>query len=106
LERLDILIVYAEPLWGYDMYDTPWLELLQPFTGVKDLYLDNRSVRQLTRTLQELAKEGAADVLPALRRIFVQGYDQPGDANAQGAIGAFIAARQLSGQPVTVHNRE
>jgi hypothetical protein len=106
LERLDILIVYAEPLWGYDMDSTPWMELLQPFTTVKDLYLDNRSVRQLNPTLQELAKEGAADVLPALRRIFVQGYKQYRDANAQGAIGSFIAARQLSGYPITVHNWE
>ena len=104
LERLDILIVYAEPLWGYDMDDTPWMVLLQPFTAVKDLYLDNRSVRQLAPTFQELAKEGAAVVLPALRRIFVQGYEQSRDANAQGAIGSFIAARQLSGRPITVHN--
>jgi hypothetical protein len=106
LERLNILILYAEPPWGYDMYNTPWLGLLQPFTAMKDMYLDNSSVWQLTRTLQELAKEGAADILPALRHIFVQGYEQPGDANVQGAIGLFIAARQLSGHPVTVHNWE
>ena len=106
LERLDILIVYAEPLWGYDMDSTPWLELLRPFTAVKDLYLDNRSLQQLTPTFQELAKEGAADVLPALRRFFVQNYEQSRDASAQGAFVSFIAARQLSGHPITVHNWE
>ena len=107
LERLDILIEYTEPdSWDYDAENIPWLELLQPFTAVKDLYLDNRYVLDLAHTLHELTGEGTTEVLPALQRIFVQEYEQSGDTNAQAAIGLFIAARQLSGQPVTIHNWE
>jgi hypothetical protein len=99
LERLDILIVYAEPLSSHEMDDIPWLELLQPFTAVKVLHLNNRAVLHLAHTLQGFTEETAADVLPALQRIFVQGYERPSCANAQEAIGSFIAARQLSGHP-------
>jgi len=107
LERLDILIGYPETgRWEYYTENTPWVELLQPFTAVKDLYLDNRSVPHLSHTLQELTMERATEVLPALQRIFVQGYEQPGDTNAQETIRSFITARQLSGHPVTVHNWE
>jgi len=107
MERLDIVIGYPEmDGWKYDMESTPWLELLQPFTAVQDLYLDNRSVPHLSHTLQELTRERATEVLPALQRIFMQDYERPRDANAQETIQSFVAARQLSGHPVTVHNWE
>jgi hypothetical protein len=100
LQRLDILMGYTD--YGRD--DIPWLELLQPFTAVKDLYLGSRAEQHLSQTLQELTEETAADVLPALERIFVPGYERPGYADAQEDIGSFITARQLSGHTVTVHN--
>ena len=84
----------------------PWLELLQPFTAVKDLYLDNRAVLHLAPTLQELTEERATHVTPALQRTFVHSYGRPEDAEAQAAIKSFFAARQFSGHPVAVHNWE
>jgi hypothetical protein len=102
LERLDILMGYTD--YGRD--DIPWLELLQPFTAVKDLYLGSRAELHLAQTLQELTEETAADVLPALQRIFIPGYERPGYADVQEDIGSFITARQLSGHTVTVHNWE
>jgi len=107
LERLDIVIGYPEmDGWEYVTEDTPWLELLRPFTALKDLYLHNRSVPHLSHTLQELTGERAMEVLLALQRIFLQDYERPGNANAQETIRSFIAAQQLSGHPVTVHNWE
>jgi hypothetical protein len=105
LERLDILTRYT-PRLGYRIDDIMWMELLRPFTAVKDLYLDNRSVLHLAPMLRVLTDGRAADVLPALQRIFVQGYRKPEDAKAQGAIESFIAARQFSDHPVAVHNWE
>jgi hypothetical protein len=105
LERLDIFTKYT-PISGYDTDDITWLELLHPFTAVKDLYLDNRSVLHLRPMLQKLTEERATYVLPALRRIFVQYYGQPENAKAEGAIESFIAARQFYGHPVAVHNWE
>ena len=101
LDRLDISIGYTEPDPWDDTEDVPWLELLHPFTAVKDLYLDDRSVLNLAYTLKELTEAEATDVLPALQRIFVRDYKQHGDA-----IGSFIATRQLSDHPVTIHNWE
>ena len=101
-ERLDIVMGHTEHGMDY----IPWLELFQPFTAVKDLYLDNRAVLHLAPTLQELTEERATHVTPALQRIFVQSYGQPEDAAAQAAIGSFIAARQFSGHPVAVHDWE
>jgi hypothetical protein len=105
LERLDILTRYT-PVWGYRIDDVTWLEILQPFTAVKDLYLDSRSVLHLAPMFRVLTEGRAADVLPALQRIFVQGHGKSEDAKAQGTIGSFIAARQSSEHPVTVHNWE
>ena len=102
LGKLEILMGYTD----YASDDIPWLELLHPFTAVTDLYLGSRAELHLARTLQELTEDTAADVLPALQRIFVDDCEQSGNADAQGAIGSFIAARQSSGHPVTVHNWE
>ena len=105
LERLDILTRYS-PLSVYDTDDTTWLELSHPFTAVKDLYLDNRSVLHFGPTLQEFTEERATYILPALQRIFVQDYGRPENAKARGAIESFIAARRFYGRPVAVHNWE
>jgi hypothetical protein len=102
IERLDIVMGHTEHGMDY----IPWLELFQPFTAVKDLYLDNRAVLHLTPTLQELTEERATHVTPELQRIFVQSYGRPEDAEAQAAIESFIAAWQFSGHPIAVHNWE
>jgi hypothetical protein len=89
--------------WIDDMEDTQWLELLDPFTSLKDLYLTRGVARRVCGALQELSGERATKVLPALRNLFVQGSPsslQP----VQESMMPFVAARRLSGHPVAIHH--
>ena len=84
-----------------------WRELLHPFSSVKDMTLTcKESVRLIAPALQELAGERATEVLPALKNIFFQTYDWRPSGPVKEAIGQFIATRQLSSHPVTVHYRD
>jgi len=85
--------------WNNHMENAQWLELLEPFTGLKNLYLTHGIAQGVCGALQELSGEKTTEVLPALRNLFVQGSSlKP----VQKAIGAFVAARRLSGHPVVV----
>jgi hypothetical protein len=77
-----------------------WLELLDPFISLKNLYLTHEISQCVFGALQELSRERATEVLPALRNLFVRGFSslQP----VQEAMMPFVAARQLSGHPVVV----
>src|SRR5712672_930871 len=87
---------------SYDMDDTQWLELLDPFTALKNLYLTDDIARRVCNVLRELSGEMATEVLPALRNIFV---DRPRSfKRIQKAIKPFIAARRLSGRPVAINH--
>jgi hypothetical protein len=102
LERLDIYD--DEQGWYEDMEHTQWLELLDPFTSVKDLVLSKDLVRLVAPALQELAKESVTGVLPALQNLFLNELQPP--IPVQEAIDQFITARQLSGHPINVHRRD
>jgi len=109
LEHLDIDIKMDpdSPLeWQDDMEDTQWLDLLHPFTSVKDLELFEDSVPFVAPALplQELSGERVTEVLPALQNLFLTGPQPSGPVKE--AIQKFIAARQLFGYPVTVHHRD
>jgi len=102
LERLDISSPYiVGEHWDNDMEDIQWLELLQPFVAVKDLYLCKELALRLPRAMQKLTDESSIEVLPALQRIFIQ--EDQASGTVEEAIRPFIAARQLSGHPVAVH---
>jgi len=107
LERLD-MDIEADPNspleWQDDMEDTQWLELLRPFTSVKDLILSEASVPFITPSLQELSGERVTEVLPTLENLFLEGPQPSGPVKE--AIQKFIAARQFFGYPVTVHHRD
>ncbi len=83
-----------------DIENAQWLELLHPFTAVKSLHLSPNYVPHIAPALQELVGERAAEVLPALRNLFLDGTHP--SRPAQEAIENFKAARQLSGHPITV----
>jgi hypothetical protein len=102
LERLKIYIEF--PLeWQDDMEDTQWLNLLRPFTSVKDLDLCRDLVAFVAPALQGLSGERVTEVLPALQNLFFTGPMPSGPVKE--AIRKFIAARQLSGFPITVFHR-
>jgi len=84
-----------------DIEKAQWLELLDSFTDLKNLYLTSGVAQHLCGALRELSGERATEVLPALCNLFVRGSSlKP----VQKAMKPFIAARQLSGRPVVVND--
>jgi len=101
LGRLEIHIWRS---WKVHVENAQWVELLHPFTSIKDLLLQETSIQLVAPALEELAGESVPEVLPVLQNIFLHG-PQPSEP-VKKAIGKFVAARQLSDRPVSVHHRE
>ena len=87
---------YWQPRWQDDIEDSQWLEVLHPFTAVKHLYLSREFVSRIAPALQELSGE----VLPSLQNILLEDLHSSGPVH--GAIGKFVAARQLAGHHIAV----
>ncbi len=86
--------------WQDDIEDGQWLEVLHPFTSVKNLYLSWWLTPSIAPALQELVGERVVEVLPALQSLFLEELCPSGPV--QEAIGKFVAARQLTNHPITV----
>ncbi len=89
--------------WQDDIEDSQWLELLRPFTAVKNLYLSKEFAPRIAPSLQELVG-GRTEVIPALQRIFLEELHPSGPF--EEAIGKLVAARQLSNHPVAISQRK
>jgi len=87
-----------------DVEHGQWLELLYPFTAVKNLYLAERVGLHVATALQELAGESVMQVLPALQIVLIKKFQQSGPM--WEAIESFVAARQRFGYPIVVHRWE
>ena len=87
------------PNWQDDIENANWLELLQPFTTVKKLYLTKEFVPPIMSSLQELVGERTTEVLPSLQNIFLEGPETSGPV--QEGIQQFVATRQAS-HPIAV----
>jgi hypothetical protein len=97
--------LYVKQYTGYDweidaIENTLWLQLLLPFTAVKNLYLSRNYALGITAALQEPVGGRITEVLPSLRNIFVEGLKPSGPF--QENIGQFVAAQQLSGHPIAI----
>ena len=87
-----------------DIESIQWLELLRPFTNVKNLYLSEGVVPRVAPALQELVEGSVTEVLPGLESLLFLEEPHPSgridesciSKPAQKAIGMFVAARQLS----------
>ena len=77
-----------------------WLEILQGFIAVRNLYLSKEIARRIVPSLQELVGARTREVLPSLQNIFLEELEQSGPV--QEGIGKIAAARQLSGYPIAV----
>ncbi|KAI9438855.1 hypothetical protein F5148DRAFT_1380071 [Russula earlei] len=97
LVQLDITDYAPQSRWKDDMEATQWLELLVPFTAMKDLRLTHQVAPHVCQPLEELAGER---VLPALQNIFLTGLKP---SRYPKYIEGFVAARKLSGRPVAIH---
>jgi len=96
---------FLRPCWQDDVNEeesNQWLELLRPFTAVKDLYLHREFVPYFAAALQEPSVEshGAVEVLPALQRLFLE--DPWLSGSVQETIKQFVALRRLSGNSIVV----
>jgi hypothetical protein len=91
---------YSPPDWKDDIENGLWLQLLLPFTAVKNLYLSEEIALRIGPALQELAEGRTTGVLPALQNIFLDGLEPSGPV--QEGIGKFVAARQVASRPIAV----
>jgi hypothetical protein len=92
--------VHTQPDWRDGIECTEWLELLLPFTAVKDLYLSKQFAPRIAPALQELAGGRRTEVLPTLQNLFLEGF-QPSEPVQEG-IAQFISARRLTNRPVAI----
>ena len=81
-----------------DMDYMQWLGIFHPFIALQSLHIEPRVAPLIAAALQELTGDNVMLVLPALRSISFA-LDPP--RSVQQALHQFIAARQLSGHPVT-----
>jgi hypothetical protein len=108
LHRLEHLNIHdnlrPSPHWQDDMENTQWLELLHPFTTVKNLYLSEDGATYVASALQDLSEERATEVLPALQNIFIDGLQPSGFV--QEVFHKFVTARgqQASSRTVAIHS--
>jgi hypothetical protein len=103
VEHLYIEREHSQLVWKNDaIEDTLWLELLLQFTAVKNLYLSKEFASGIAAALQELVGDRITEALPSLQNIFVEGLNLKPSGHFPETIRQFLAARQLSGQPVTI----
>jgi hypothetical protein len=91
---------FSRPHWQDDVESGQWLELLHPFTAVKDFYLSQELPPLIAPTLQALVGERATEVLPALQTLFFKETLPSGPI--QEIIGKFVTERELSSHPITL----
>jgi len=105
VEDLYIKHRYWQLVWKNDAIENDlWLELLLPFSAVKNLYLAKEFAPGVATALQQLVGGRTTAVLPCLQNIFVQALKASGPF--QENIGQFVAARQLSDRPIAILNWE
>jgi hypothetical protein len=97
---LEELYIYGDSLWERNRQDHienwQWLELLRPFTTVKNLYLSEEFAPHIVPALQDLVGTGTTEVLPALQNIFWEGLKVSGSGPVHEGIRQFVATRQVS----------
>ena len=91
---------YRQPVWEDNIDNALWLELLHPFTTVKNLFLSEKIAPRVVPALQELVGGRTTEVLPTLQNVFIEGLQPSGPV--QEGIGKFVAARQVTSHPITV----
>lgn len=76
------------------------MEILRPFTAVKNLSICKEYARRIAPALQDLVGERVTYLLPALKNLRLDELEPTG--RTQKAIKQFVAARRLLGHPVAV----
>ena len=103
VEDLYIERQYWQPVWKNDAIEnTQWLQLLLPFTAVKNLHLSKEFAPGIAGALQELTGGRITEVLPSLQNIFVEGLRVERSGPLRENIEPFVTARQLSDHPIAI----
>jgi hypothetical protein len=98
IKRLDPQIV-----WKNDAIENIlWLELLLPFTAVKNLYLSKEFAPYIAAALQEVIGARITEVLPSLQNIFVERLQVKPSRPFQKNIWQFAGSRRQSGHPIAI----
>jgi hypothetical protein len=92
--------IFSRAHWQDNIDNSLWLELLHPFRTVKNLYLSGEFAPRIVPALQGLVGIRAAEVLPALQNVFLEGLEPSG--RVQEGIQQFVATRQVTGDPIAV----
>jgi len=94
---------YWPPHWQDDTESAQWLELLQPFTNVKNLYLSKEIALRIAPALRRLVGNEVTEMLPTLQRLFLEGQQglQSSDPVLE-TIRLFVAARRFVGHSIDV----
>ena len=104
LSTTENLFIYEEsdsPLdWKDGIEYIEWLELLLPFSAVKNLYLSKQFAPRIAPALQEMTDDGTIEMLPTLQNLYLEGF-RPSES-VEGGIERFISARQLTDHPVAI----
>ena len=103
LLTIENLYIDGDPdssLWSNDIENTKWLDLLLPFTSVKNLYLSKSCSQRIALVLQELRGGRTKDVLPALQSILLEGFQT--SKHGQEGFTKFVSARRLINHPVVI----
>jgi hypothetical protein len=103
--------IYSRPCWQDDIENDQWLELLHPFTTVKNLYLSKGVVPRIAFALQELVGQRLTEVLPALQGLLLEPeepcplglVEEPHlSGPVQENIEKFVALRQFFSHPIAI----
>ncbi len=86
---------YHRHHWQDDIENSQWLEILPPFTAVKNLYLSKELVPRVAPSLQGLVGVRVTESLPALQGLHLEeGYRK--SQTIEKAISKFVGARWLA----------
>ena len=92
---------YSPPDWKDGIENIDWLDLLLPFTAVKNLYLSKQFAPRIAPVLQEITGAGGTtEVLSTLQNLYLEGF-RPSESVQEG-IAQFISAQQLTNHPVAI----
>jgi hypothetical protein len=90
---------YAERDREYRIEKTRWLDFLEPFATVRNLYLSKEFAPRVAPALRELGGRMTA-ALPALQNIFIEEFEPSGPVHE--AIRKFVASRHRSDHPMAI----
>jgi hypothetical protein len=93
-------LLHSQLDWKDGIENIEWLDLLLPFTAVKNLYLSKELAPRIAHALQDMAGGGTTEVLTTLQNLYLEGF-QPSESIEEG-VDWFISARRLTDHPVAV----